>query len=327
MAALPQKQMSLRELNDQRQQLLTALSLMDARRKEAEFFINNPPGYWKIFQRPELRDVSVRSQPLKALLLAFAAFGGGLALALILSITWELRQPGLRTPLQAAIASRTRPVLLFESGQSGDASILDRWWGRERKPVNDPPSEVLRFWLTEMARPEPPYPCALFVAVNPLQQVRDLMDMMVEVAGQDSAPVVMMPLSEDAVRYVPDLPSFTGQMHGAFVSRELVADAAVAEALMDGLCRRAHVIILATEQLRTRDFKVLKLVDQAYLLATPGVSTSQGVRFRADVMSTVRGPLHGLILVGPVLQRTLQRLLFRLQMYYFNLRNRAETVV
>lgn len=323
-ASLPQKQMSLRELNDQRQQLLTALSLMDARRKEAEFFINNPPGYWKIFQTPDLRDVSVRSQPIKALLLAFAAAGAGLLLALTLAIVWELRQPGLRTPLQAAIATHTRPVLLVENGTSAGTSLLDRWRGGQPEPVNDPAAGVLHFWLTEMAKPEPPYATSLFVAVDPVPQVSELMKLLATVAGDDDAPLLLVPMTQAAVAFIPPMETYSGQTRGSFLCEDLLGEGEQAERLIDQLAGRAHVILLATEPLRTRDFKVLKKVDRVYLIASPGVTKVQQARLRADVILTVRGPLDGLILVGPVLRRTLQRLLFRIQMQYFGQRNRTE---
>ena len=130
-ANLPQKALRLSEMKSQRELLIDAQALLDGRRKEASFYETKVPGYWRVFQDPELDDVVHSSQNVKALLLGFVGFAGGAAIAFFAALLWEALQPGLRTPLEAAIATSSLPIFNFVT----KAEKRPSWWVRNALPV------------------------------------------------------------------------------------------------------------------------------------------------------------------------------------------------
>lgn len=325
-ASLPEMQMGLMQLTGQRQQLLEAQSLIAARIKEAEFYQVNPPGYWKIFQMPEGGDVSVRSQPLKAVLLAILGVVGGAVLASLIALWWEFSQPGIRSPLQAAIATRTRPVLHFESERTGPPSLLEKWSrlfsrGEQREEVS---AELMRFWLTEIARSEPPFPTVLCQIVPPSEEVADFWKAFIEVIEQDDVPIIILPLAKDDEGFLPELESYRGQKRGSFIDRRLAEGASRPEEILASLRGEAYCFVVSGQRVRPREFKVLQSVDRVYTLLSPELVASREARLKTDVIRTIRGGSQGLILLSPVLRRTIPRLLYRLQMSTFHHQKRVE---
>ena len=316
-AALPKMQMGLRELNDQRNLLLNAQSLLDTRKKEAEFYMKNPPGYWKIFQTPELGDVAVSSQPIKILIFGAAGVGLGGFIALCIAILWELRQPGIRSPLQGAIVSSTRPVLHVQIGSQSKPSILEHLRLVKESLPNDPRPDIMRFWLTELARPNPPFPSAFFQVVENVPQINEFWSCFLGLVEKDDIPVVLMPLDDDAIPMLSGVPVHGDGLQGISISRMLIEDrTALAERVGD-LAGRAYVLVVAARPLRSKDLNVLNAVDRFYTIIAPEDSTRDGTRFSTDVIHTVRKSLHGLILITPTLRRTIPRFLYSLQMFFF----------
>jgi hypothetical protein len=322
-ASLPRMQMNLTELNDQRQQLLNALALIDARKKEAEFYINNPPGYWKIFQSPELRDVAVSAQPVKAMILGAGGFAGGIGLALLIAVFWELRQKGIRSPLQGAIATRTRPVLHFQSGVERNASILVKWKLRKPPPEPDNGPNLLRFWLTELARSEQPYPAVFFQAIESSPVILRFWHQFLDIVGQDKVPIVLLPLDENDLADLPELPEWDNQPQGVFLSRALI-NGEEPGPVVSALRPLGHAFIVSAKRLRPQDFKALLATEAIYYLMDPEVTSHQQARFKTDVIRTIRGPGHGLILTSHVIQRSVPGLIHSLEMAIFQHQSRTE---
>jgi len=324
-ASLPEMQMGLMQLTGQRQQLIEAQDLVVARMKEAEFYVMNPPGYWKIFQMPEDRDVSVSSQPLKAFLLAGMGIVASLFLASFVAIWWEFTQTGIRSPLQAAIATRTRPILHFESRRQGPASLLERWSrifspGQERE---DTGAELMRLWLTEIACPEPPFPTVFCQIIPPSEEAADFWTSFIEVIEQDEVPIVFLPLSAEDEAFLPHLKPYGGESCGSFLDGSLTEGSGGGEKAISTLREKAYVFIVSGQRIRPREFKILQAVDRVYTILSPELVTSREARLKTDVVRTIRGAANGLILLSPVLRRTIPRLLYRSQMGAFHHQKRV----
>lgn len=147
--SLPSKSLQLSALQGQRAQLTAALGQLETRRKEAAFYESKAPGYWRVFQRAEAGQARYSSQNAKALLLGI---GGGLLgglFSLLAAVVWEYRQPGLRSVLDAAIVTKTRPVLRYHLAVAGAS-----WWSRKlfrTAPVGENAANVAGFWLARRA--------------------------------------------------------------------------------------------------------------------------------------------------------------------------------
>jgi len=325
-ASLPEMQMGLMQLTSQRQQLLEAQGLVEARMSEAEFYMMNPPGYWKIFQMPAAGDVSVSSQPLKALLLASLGFIAGILLASVIAFWWEFTQAGIRSPLQAAIATRTRPILHFQCEEKGDPSVLEKWsrfFSRTDRTVDCSP-ELMRFWLTEIARPEPPFPSIFFQIIPPSGEAADFWKAFTEVIEQDDVPIVFLPLASEDEDYLPQLPAYDQQRRGSFIDRSLCGESGRPEEVITSYRDKAYAFIVSGERIRPREFKVLQSADRVYTIISPERVASREARLKTDVVRTIRGSSHGLILLSPLLRRTIPRLLYSLQMSTFHHQKRVE---
>ena len=136
-ADLPEKALRLSELKSRRDLLIDAQALLDSRRKEAAFYETKAPGYWRVFQEPDLNEVAYSSQNVKALLLGFVGFAGGLAIALLIALFWEALQPGLRTPLEAAIATGALPIFNYVTeGAKKPSWCVRRLFRKEESALN-----------------------------------------------------------------------------------------------------------------------------------------------------------------------------------------------
>lgn len=145
---MPEKSLRLTEMQSRRDLLVKAMTLLDSRRKEAAFYQTKAPGYWRIFQKPTIRDVGLTSQDLKAAALGAAGAALGLSLAFLAAFIWELMQPGLRTPVEAAIASSTMPILNFALDDPDHASNTYKTVYKNSETVANARS-LRAFWLTQ----------------------------------------------------------------------------------------------------------------------------------------------------------------------------------
>jgi capsular polysaccharide biosynthesis protein len=147
-SGMPEKSLRLNEMQGRRDLLVTAMTLLDSRRKEAAFYQTKAPGYWRIFQKPSVGDVTLTSQSLKAVALGFAGVAVGLSVAFVAAFIWELMQSGLRTPVEAAIATSTMPIMNYALS---DPEVASKAYKTIYKNSEMGKNEraIRAFWLTQ----------------------------------------------------------------------------------------------------------------------------------------------------------------------------------
>lgn len=115
-----------RELEHQRKVSFTTRSMLSNRLEEARIFSANSPGYWKVFQQPDLREVTSQSSMMKAILMGtmFAALGIGLGL--IIAFTISTIRNHRRSVLECCGVTQAPLLSVLSTGSS--AVELDDLW-------------------------------------------------------------------------------------------------------------------------------------------------------------------------------------------------------
>lgn len=113
------------ELQNERGLLITTRSLLGNRLKEARIFSANSPGYWKIFQEPDRRDVVPSSAMKKPMMLGVLGFMFGAGASLVLSVVFTSRSTR-RSPLECCAATKGPLLVSVPAGSGIDA--FDTLW-------------------------------------------------------------------------------------------------------------------------------------------------------------------------------------------------------
>ena len=166
---LPQKQLVLQQLKSRRAYLLDALVILRSRMQEAEFFVNNAPGYLRIFQKPGPSDVAKSTQQTKTAILGLLGLVSGLLVSGAFSVIWELTNKGLRTPLQACAAAQTRWILRHYSGSKTEKSLLpDKKYRASLQQQSE--QDLREFWLTQLMDSRGLPKVSTFIAIQALDE-------------------------------------------------------------------------------------------------------------------------------------------------------------
>lgn len=320
--SLPARQMAHGELSHRREELLTATTFLAGRLKEAEFYAGHAPGYWRVFQEPQLGDVQASSRRTKILGLSLLAAAAGFLAALLLALLWELAQPGTRTALGAVMAARAWPAALLNGpSEAARPSWTLRRLGLARPP--DPRAEARRFWLQHAARSGPPASWFLFATAGRVEPADEalwwqsflaaLLDdggrfCLVDLAGPDLAlgPQPWQdasaggPLNEAACHY--RLPP----------GQEPPPPARVEE-----WRRTHHVFYRYSGPPSARVFAALRPVEAYFLINSPHLSRRVEVREAAAVYRRLLGPARGLVLLQPPICQTVPWAIDRLEKSFF----------
>jgi uncharacterized protein involved in exopolysaccharide biosynthesis len=298
---LPEKSLGLSELRSRRDQLLTAIALIDGRRREAAFYETNAPGYWRIFQNPSANEVHYSSQNMKAVLLALAGGVSGLFLALFLAAIWEYSQPGLRTVLEAALVTRTRPVLRFSLPPRDGYS----WWCQKLFP-HDPgrynAQRLHAFWIVQSLRlRDASLPGLLFVVTGPCSRELLFWESLLQAVSSDGQQVVFFDLEQgggDALSSLRTNPAICA-WHSAPHTLEPHTPA-LAVVRVDQLTHGRHVAWL-------------KSFGPYFWLSAPNEADRHQTRELTGLVHAVLGPAAGLIVIDQSSGRTIARTLATLE--------------
>jgi uncharacterized protein involved in exopolysaccharide biosynthesis len=114
------------ELQKVREGLLSSRSLLNNRLKETEIFASGSPGYWQIFQGPNLRDVTADSMMKKPVLLGAVGGLGGLFSSVVLILVVTSRSKS-RSVLECCTACQA-PFLVRFSPNRLTAQPFDELW-------------------------------------------------------------------------------------------------------------------------------------------------------------------------------------------------------
>ncbi len=278
---LPQKQLELSELKQKRQQLMIANNIISSRLKEAEFFISNAPGYWSIFQRPNINDVRSSSKSVKSAMLGGIGIIIGLGMALIMAAISEFRIRTVRTPLQASITTKSLPVLQYFSDDDVDCS----------RDMNE-------FWLTRITNVEPPHYSLLVSAVGNDTEEVTFWKSLFEVICKDEAKVVFVDMAERALSI--DLAELSVENFSykniSIVDATNLTPGKIMEKL-NQISDDSYIIARCGNNVKTPMLPILRKFDDYYFLTTPSRNINKKLKEDCRIMITLLGPAAGNILV------------------------------
>lgn len=296
-SSLPEKALRLSELQSRRNLLIDAQALLDSRRKEAAFYETRAPGYWRVFQTPTVDEVSHSSQNVKALLLAFVGASAGLCLALLAALIWEAMQPGLRTPLEAAIATATLPIFNYVTKDADSRS----WWTRRffRRRESDLNERSLKaFWLTHAVSGEGrERKRFLFahteVGENEVVFWRALLNLL-QAEGQT---VAFYDIGAAEPSGVGDLKAHPAV---SLWSDRLDEKPSNADSL---------IIVRLEDSPGVQDIRHLRDMDAYYLLNSPSCAGRENTRHKSDLLRKLLGGANGMLIIDQAAGRSLPRMI------------------
>ncbi|CAA6678268.1 MULTISPECIES: hypothetical protein [unclassified Lentimonas] len=305
-ADLPEKALRLSELKSHRNLLIDAQALLDSRRKEAAFYETKAPGYWRIFQTPSVDEVAVSSQNVKALLLGFVGVSGGLCVALLTAIFWELLQSGLRTPLEAAIATATLPIFNYVTQ---DAELRS-WWTRHLFPQNESALNeraLKAFWLTHAITGEGTERKRFLFAhteVGSNESVfwQALLDL-IQAEGQS---VVFYNIDDSEA---PDIAAL--EKHPAIDQWAHSLDESPNS-------EESLVFIRLVHSPSLQDIRELREMDAYYLLNSPSCAGRDTTRHKSDLLRKLFGVANGMLIIDAAAGRTLPRIVKKVELIALN---------
>lgn len=301
-AKLPEQALRLNELKSRRDQLIRSQSILESRRKEAAFYESKAPGYWQVFQKPYISEVVNSSQNSKSLLLSLLGLLSGLGLALLLAIVHEALQEGLRTPIEAAIASSTIPVCFFVTRLADCRSwMLRHIFSTDEMAQNE---RALRaFWLThEITNRGEERKRFLFVPTQICEGELSFFLKLCDLIHSEGRNLVFCDLSATADSGFASL-----AQHPAILEYyDSLADVPEDEdrLLFVRLGRAASV----------GELEELKRADAYYLMTSPSLAERYELRHRSELMRKILGQANGLLILEPGAESVLPRLLRRFEM-------------
>lgn len=306
-ADIPEKALRLSELKSRRDLLIDAQALLESRRKEASFYESKAPGYWRVFQQPSLNEVAHSSQNVKALLLGAMGFAAGAAIALLAALFWEALQPGLRTPLEAAIATSTLPIFNYVTQAEEKPSWSVRHlFKRQESEHND--RALRRFWLTHA------------VASDGVQRKRFLFVPTDVCDDEILFWRALLDLVQSEKRQLALL-SIVGQAHPDPLQEfsQHPAVKSYATSLDDLPAEVNQLVFVRLARTPTVDeVPQLKQLEAYYLLNSPSIAVHRETRHLSEIMRQLLGPANGLLIIDRESGHTLQRVLKWGEMFILN---------
>jgi uncharacterized protein involved in exopolysaccharide biosynthesis len=296
-AGLPEKALRLSELKSRRNLLIDAQGLLESRHKEAAFYESKAPGYWRIFQTPNLEGVSVSSQNVKALLLAFVGFSSGLCCALLVAIIGELLQPSSRTPLEVAIATSTIPIFNYVTE---DAAKLT-WWMRRlfsRSELEYNEHALKDFWVSQaISREGTERERFIFAHTEVGANESVFWKALLDLIHAEGRTIIFYNIDDAPSPAISDL-----QAHPAIKQwRQQLEDEIPNE---DSL-----VFVRLVQSPSVQGMRVLREMDAYYLLNSPSIAGREITRNKSDLLRKLIGGANGLLILDVAADRTLSRII------------------
>lgn len=124
---LPRKSLEYAVLRSKRQTLASTREILASRQREAQLYMANPIGYYRVLQPASLGDVAVDSRRSTKAIFAAAGFAFGFFIIAALVIARELADSRVKTPADLRRVTRL-PVLATLPLQTSDTpAALDAW--------------------------------------------------------------------------------------------------------------------------------------------------------------------------------------------------------
>ncbi|MEM1221886.1 MAG: hypothetical protein AAGH40_03925 [Verrucomicrobiota bacterium] len=306
-ADLPEKALRLSELKSRRDLLIDAQALLGSRRKEASFYETKAPGYWRVFQEPNLNEVAHSSQNVKALLLGFMGVAGGFMVALLAALIWEALQPGLRTPLEAAIATAALPIFNYVTkGARKPSWCVRRLFKQEESASND--RAIRGFWLTHAISGDGVQRKRfLFIPTDVCEDEMIFWEALLDLIYSEGRQLTYISVTANGE-------------DPASVLREHKAVKAYHNSLEQMPEDLNELVFVRMAKTPTVDeVSLLKRLEAYYLLNSPSVAERNETRHKSDIMRKLLGPANGLLIVDQEADNTLPRVLKWIEMFVLNM--------
>lgn len=196
---LPEKMLTVTNMKQSLEELQRTAARIENRLSETRFHADSAPGVLKIFQNISPTDVEHKSRVFKATILGCAGLllGGFGAIGLTLGIEFFRRT--VRTPVQAAIATGSSPVLRYDAA-TGNAG-----------------GNLRGFWLRNIARFAPDGRRFLFPVLGSIRAEERFWSDLFDSIGTNDQHVIFMDFSEEPIQphhngapvpaYRPDAPA------------------------------------------------------------------------------------------------------------------------
>lgn len=308
MEELPEKSLRLTEMQSRRDLLVKAFALLDSRRKEAAFYQTKAPGYWRVFQRPTMNDVSYSSEDVKAMALGVVGIGAGLLLALIAAFTWELVQPGLRTPVEAGISTGTLPILLYTLEDPKNPSPAYKL--AYKKPESGTNYRDLRgFWLTQSVGISGPGDRRSFLfAVTQVQETEPRFWLeLLDIIQAENREVIFCNLDERSNQGFKAIQSHTTVK--TYVDRLSALPSELGDAIL---------IIRLNRTPTSLEVEKLRAVDACFLINSPSIAAREETRSTSELLRQLIGAPDGLLLLDSTSGKLLYRFIDFFEMTVLN---------
>lgn len=299
---LPEKALRLSELKNSRNLLINAQSLLDSRRKEASFYETKAPGYWRIFQTPNTNEVVHSSQNIKAMVLGALGMLTGLALATFAAFISEFIRTGLRSPLEASIATSTLPLFRFTTKDASHESWLFTHLFRQREAeLNVPLTRA--FWLTQTAAgTEQVLNRFLFAHTGKSADEIVFWNCLLDQIQAEGRSVVFCNLDVDS-----SLQSSGLQEHPAIISW--------LSSLQEMPSNDSNVVIVRLNKIpAAHEVADLLKLNTYYLLSSPSLADRSETRHISGILRKLLGPANGMLILDHSPGKTLPRLLNGMEM-------------
>ena len=306
-AELPNKALRLSELYNRRNLLVDAQTLLESRRKEASFFETKAPGYWRIFQKPDPNEVAHSSQNIKALLLGFVGTLGGFMIALLASLSWEVLQPGLRTPLEVAISTCALPVLNYVCGETEKPSWSARHLFRVKESEENSRS-LHRFWLSHaLSEKGALRQYFLFIPTEVCDEEIVFWHALLDLVGTEGKQVTLVSVSDAEIDPMADLAKHPA-VQNYMTSLEQIPS------------NKNELTFVRMAKIPTSEEVLhLKRLEIYYLLNSPSIAERSTTRYKSEIMRKLLGPAMGLLIIDHETVHTLPRILKWIELLILNL--------
>lgn len=124
---LPRKTFEYAQMRAKRQSLDATRQLLGSRQREAELFMANPLGYYRVLRNATLEDVVTDHRRSKKFVYTFAAFGIGLLLVTFGYIFFELADRRVKTPADLRRLTHLSVLASITVDESNNAASRDTW--------------------------------------------------------------------------------------------------------------------------------------------------------------------------------------------------------
>lgn len=142
LSSLPSLVTRYNALCAQRDSYVSVLSLLSKRLKEAEIFASGSPGYWQIFQPPDVRNIEKSSMIKKPAVLGFAGAVLGAGLAVLWSVMHTQRSKR-RSVLECCLAADSVFIANLQHADENAGSYFPFWVTHLAQNITDHPGRVM----------------------------------------------------------------------------------------------------------------------------------------------------------------------------------------